>query len=134
MPSKTPTVINCLICGKPFPSNQIILNDYTDITPGAYIPACVNCSSLLHTCGACEYFEDCRFEKDHSMPHQVQRQIMKGPFVSTVTVKNPDLIGKHCFTCRCGVEYNGEVDCLRDSAQGQGLNCPHHKIAQHLLR
>ena len=101
--------ITCRICGKP----QI---DFIYPFEDKYLLLCADCNKYIGSCNSCIYVNNCGLKSDHSEPLYVTKTIRNGMGVIQTQVKNPNLIQKHCLSCRCGWEET----CLKEQNEG---NC-----------
>ena len=64
---------------------------------------------------------ECGFRTDHTMPAYVTQNVRKGFMTMQTQVKNPNLVEKHCTTCRCSIDDRGT--CGKEN--NAGSDCPH---------
>lgn len=109
----------CAVCNRPFNNDDLFYWLNQDETVSYWI--CQDCLNQIGTCNTCRFIGECGFANDHSEPQIVMKTIRQGFTTIQTQGKNPNLIQKHCISCRCG---NGE-DCMRDE---QGVNCGHFML------
>lgn len=103
-----PTI--CDMCGCIILDRRgIITKNKTD----NFILICEDCYNTLGTCGTCT--QDCSLEKDNTMPRTVMKTVRQGNMTMQTQVLNPDLVAKHCPSCKC---YRNN-QCLRQ----KGSSC-----------
>lgn len=114
----------CASCGS---SENLIINQIDDKN----IVLCQSCSAALYTCGGCANANICAFKADHSEPQIVMRTVRQGMMTMQTQGKNPNLVAKHCTTCRCAGAPVGPDDypCLKDN---QGAGCANWQLNPNL--
>ena len=116
-------VVPCDICRKGLKPEDTTICQVDDHN----LILCNQCCSLIGKCATCTYQRECGFEKDHSMPHYVMQTIQQGMMTMQTQIKNPELVQKHCPSCRCHVNNQ----CLK---QTNGDVCQSWSILPELLR
>lgn len=119
------SVTQCDICKSTVPTKDTLINYFGD----KVLLTCQHCQSLLGTCHTCAHQQDCGFMTDRSEPQVVTRTVRQGMMTMQTQVKNPNLVKKHCLTCKCSYGTNGE--CLKE-VNGDG--CQSWLILPELLQ
>ena len=87
----------CKICGAA--ETSLLVFDYNQ----EYHYICEPCFKKLDTCATCSH-TNCTLEQDNSMPTYVFQTIQQGMMTMQTQVKNPELVKKHCPSCKCMVK------------------------------
>lgn len=94
------SVNTCDFCGSlidaPFQPGIIIFNEKQEIKL-----ICRNCYSKEGTCLTCTINASCALNNDNTMPRYVNKVVRQGNMTLQTQVLNPDLVAKHCPSCKC---------------------------------
>ena len=93
-----------------------------------YYAFCNNCYQHYHTCNTCINQLICGFKNDHSEPQVVMKTVHQGFMTMQQQVKNPNLIAKHCTTCKCSWDRE---NCHKDN---NGICCPNYQLNTEILK
>ena len=115
--------VTCCVCGK-VDDNMILLYGATD----DIYPFCSECYEYHHTCRLCKNGNICNFKADKSEPQIVSQTIRQGFVTMQQQIKNPNLVKKHCASCKCS--WNSE-NCHKDD---NGVTCPNWQLKTEMLR
>lgn len=126
--SKLPSIRSfpCQICNQEIPTKALIISEYDN----NYIFTCAKCYGYLNHCSTCIYGDKCGFKTDYSEPQIVNRVISQGGMRIQTQVRNPNLIEKHCISCRCSYDDKGNCNKEHDN----GYHCSHYSIIPELLQ
>lgn len=102
----------CELCHSNINNKDIIL--WISQDGNKTIACCQECVNKMGMCATCYYNNQCGFINDHSEPQYVNRTIQKGFMTMQTQIKNPHLVDKHCATCRCSYQINGEYQCQKE--------------------
>ena len=125
MKTTTNKPTKCEICQTEYPTKGLIVVEAGD----KYAVICPHCYGLIGTCHSCEFTNTCGFANDHSEPQIVNKVIQQGMMRIQTQTKNPNLVQKHCMTCKCS---DTEGNCFRENEEGK--NCLHYTILPQLLQ
>lgn len=126
--SKLPSIRSfaCQICNQEIPIKALTISEYDN----NYVYTCAKCYGYLNHCSTCIYGNKCDFQEDHSEPQIVNKIISHGGMRIQTQERNPNLIEKHCISCRCS--YDNKGSCNKEN--GNGYNCSHYSIISELLQ
>lgn len=113
----------CDLCKQTIPTNQ----SYVIIFNTEAYSFCGNCYPKAYTCYTCVNAPNCAFSNDHSEPQVVQQTVRQGGMIMTTQVKNPNLVEKHCVTCRC----SHATQCLKEAL---GQSCTNWQLQKATLQ
>lgn len=113
----------CSLCNTPSDSLNLFYYEETK----EWYAFCPSCYQHIGACATCKDGEVCPFRSDKSEPSYITKVISQGFMRVQQQVKNPNLIEKHCSTCRC---CWGTENCHKDE---QGINCPNWQLRKELL-
>lgn len=119
--------VTCATCKRQYDPSEVTVY-ITDTMECCYV--CQNCYSQFHTCGTCEIYPKCGFSEDHTEPQVVTKTVRQGFMTMQTQVKNPTLVHRHCSTCQCS--WNADGDCQRENETG--AHCPHWQLRKSLLQ
>lgn len=125
MKTTTNKPTKCEVCQTEYPTKSLIVVEVGD----KYTVICPQCYNLIGTCHSCGSAQSCGFANDRSEPQIVSKVIQKGMMRMQTQIKNPNLVQKHCMSCKCS---DIEGNCFRENADGK--NCPHYTILPQLLQ
>lgn len=108
-------LIGCSFCSQPQPLKETFIHTFND----KIFVLCKNCHSLIGTCHTCAKQNDCGFMADKSEPQVVMQTVRQGMVTMQTQVKNPNLVQKHCISCKCS--WGTEGNCIKE-ANGDGCN------------
>ena len=115
----------CDMCKKTYPANYTFIVMFDEV-PYSF---CAECYPKAYTCHTCVDAPNCAFQADRSEPQVVQKTIRQGGMVMSTQVKNPNLVEKHCVTCRCSHATQNN-QCLKDSL---GQSCTNWRLQKAVL-
>lgn len=116
----------CSLCGQP--SDALTLYNVDN----EWYTFCPSCYQHIHTCNTCGRGQECSFRGDTSEPPIVTQTVRQGNMVMQTQIKNPNLVTKHCMTCRCSYLEGTEPNCLKEINLGSG--CPNWQLQKTLLQ
>ena len=117
-------VHHCEICQKI--SDKLYLYEHND----NYRFICQQCYSTFGTCNTCEKVNECGVLSDPTEPPFVMTTMQKGPMIVQTQIKNPNLIEKHCTTCKCAAPLDYKLCCKDEN----GVNCIAWQLSKVLLQ
>lgn len=115
----------CDLCKNVYPTNQTYVLMFDE---NSYV-FCNGCYPKAHSCYTCIDAPNCAFQADKSEPQVVQQTIRQSGMVMSTQIKNPNLVEKHCVTCRCSHATQNN-QCLKDSL---GQSCTNWRLQKAVL-
>lgn len=88
-------------------TESLILENLND----SYYYLCQEHYLAFHSCQGCANSTDCAFDKDVSEPHFIPQTLNQNGMIIRTQIKNPNLIEKHCSSCRCSYQ---STNCIKD--------------------
>ena len=118
---------SCVFCGD---NQNLIIYSVNDV----YYPVCAAHSQYMYKCQTCQHSDECSFAADHSAPQVIMKTVRQGMMTMQTQVRNPELVIKHCPTCKCGqfnqADQKSEPICLKETVG----ECPNWQVKTTLLQ